>query len=171
MSVGLSRLISFRVGVGMDEVETSRSGAPSWAASAPPASASGKPRPVATHTYGPPGTKVAFEMDAAVAKRSAPDSRMTSGRLTTAARASTMRALAIQPFVLGMARAVRIRWARRAVAWPSNAGLAEAASAATPVTWGAAIDVPDSRRYGGEAPGNRLRMSSPGATMSTDAGP
>ena len=66
---------------------------PSWAAAAPPASASGKFVPFATRRAGTPGVYVAREIATAVSYRLVvPASRTMSGRLTTAA-ASTSRGL------------------------------------------------------------------------------
>ncbi len=162
---GFSRLISASVGAGIFVLETSRSGEPVWAASAEPARASGNPVPVAMNRYGTCGTKVAAEIAAAVAYRSAPERRRTSGRLTTAARASSSRGEAIQPSALGKARAVAMRWVRSAAPLPSSDGRADAASAATPLAFAAAIEVPE--KYCQAAPGTELTMSSPGAATST----
>ena len=83
--------------------------------------------------------------------------------------------MAVQPAVAGIDLPVASRRARIATGSAARVGVLEAIRAATPVAWGAAIDVPLIQPYPGcgwdESAGSVLRIATPGAAMSTVVAP
>src|SRR5687768_14066288 len=80
-----------------------------------------------------------------------------------------MSPVTVKPAVAGTGLPVSMTWFVRATGSEDRSGSTEADKAATPAAWGAAMEVPLINPQ--KSPGTELRMSTPGAEISTELAP